>query len=276
MNHDEANDLLDELIDETLDDKRAEAVREHIKECEDCKTEARSIKILSLALGKLPTEALRPDEKSSLVGASREAAVGRASKRMPVMGWLAAAAVIVVVLAVGIPLLVSSPNKTSGSAGTGSVQSEQADAVQEADHAKAAPSLGSGPLPVVITKGGSYSDTAEVDRAVRANPNAAAFLGRYQAGDVGALQRQFQEYVKEQAPVSEGRSPAECMNLVFRSVPRPILPAYVERAHFEGQDAWVLAFAFTDNTAADAPLSEVLIYVLAQGDCNFLSTASYR
>lgn len=276
MKHDEANELLDELIDETLDDKRAEAVREHIKECEDCKTGARSIKILSLSLGKLPAEALRPDEKSSLVDATRDAAAGRASRRVPVMGWLAAAAVLVVVLAVGIPVLVSTPNKTSGSDGTGSVQSEQAGVARDSDQSNAAPSLGSGPLPVVITKGGSYSDTAEVDSAVRANPNAVAFLGRYRAGDVGALQRQFQEYVKEQAPVSEGRSPAECMNLVFRSVPRPILPAYVERARFEGQDAWVLAFAFTDNTAADAPLSEVLIYVLAQSDCNFLSTASYR
>lgn len=276
MKHDEARELLDELIDETLDDERAEAVREHIKGCDDCKTEARSIKILALALAKLPAEALRPDEKSSLVNASRASAEGRASRGIPVMGWLAAAAVLVVVLAVGIPLLLSSPKETSGSAGTGSVQSEQAGVDRGAADSNAAPSLGSGPLPVVITKGGSYSDTAEVDKAVRANANAAAFLGRYRAGDVGALQRQFQEYVKEQAPVTEGRSPAECMNLVFRSVPRPILPAYVERARFEGQDAWVLAFAFTDNTAADAPLSEVLIYVLAQGDCNFLSTASYR
>lgn len=276
MKHNEAKDLLDELIDETLDEKRAEALREHVKECEDCKTEARSIKILSLSLGKLPAEALRSDEKSALVDASRVAAARHLSKRIPVMGWLAAAAVIVVVLAIGVPLLVSSPNRTAGGGGSGSVQSEQADAVRENNQTGTAPSFGSGPLPVVINKGGSYSDTAEVDRAVRANPNAAAFLTMYRAGDVGALQRQFQEYVKDQAPVSEGRSPAECMNLVFRSVPRPILPAYVERARFEGQDAWVLGFAFTNNTSADAPLSEVLIYVLAQSDCNFISTASYR
>lgn len=276
MNHDEARPLLDELIDETLDDERADAVREHIKGCEECKTEARSIKILSLALGKLPAESLRADEKSMLVDASREAASRSAARRVPVMGWLAAAAVILVVLAVGVPLLLSSPQKTSGGDGVGSVQSERAGVATDAGEANAAPSAGSGPLPVVITKGGSYSDTAEIDKAVRANPSAAAFLGRYRAGDVGALQRRFQEYVKEQAPVADGRSPAECMNLVFRSVPRPILPAYVERARFEGQDAWVLAFAFTDNTAADAPLNEVLIYVLAQSDCNFLSTASYR
>lgn len=275
MKHEEARNLLDELIDEALDQDQAASVREHIKDCDECRSEARSIKILSLALGRLPSEDLRDDERREIVAASRAAASRRPSARMPAMGWLAAAAALIVILAVGVPLLLSSPDKESGQTGAGSVQSEKAGTADESSGA-AAPAMGSGPLPVVVVKGGSYSDTAQIDKAVRSNPGSSAFLGYYRAGDVGALQRQFQEYVKERAPTTDGRSPAECMNLVFRSVPRPILPAYVEGASFEGQDAWVLAFAFTDNTSADAQLSEVLIYVLARSDCNFLSTASYR
>lgn len=275
MRHEDARDLLDDLIDDALSEETAAQVKRHIAECETCRAEARSVKILSLALQKLPGEKLRSDEKLELVDKARAAATSQSNRKVLPTAWIAAAA-LVIALAIGLPWLISSNDRAGTAEGNGAVQSERAVEGGDRSETDSHGSAPSGPLPVVITKGGSYSDTTQIDKAVRANPSASIFLGHYRASDVGALQRLFQEYVKEQAPVSQGRSPAECMNLVFRSVPRPILPAYVERASFEGRDSWVLAFAFTDNTAPGATLDEILIYVLAQSDCDFVSTASYR
>lgn len=276
MNHEEARGLLDQLIDDELSADQAREVREHIAECDDCKSEARSIKILSLALGSIPEEKLRDDERDRLVSAA-EAAAAKSKRRVPVFVWLATAAIVLVVAAIAVPLVFSKSQKPQaaqpaaepqGSAAVGTGRPPSA-AVQS-DTAN-----GPAPQPVIVDKGRSYSDPAQVDQAFRANPQAVAFLGYYSASDVGALQRQMQEDVSLSAPKVAGHSAAECMNIVFRSVPRPVLPAYIERAKFDGTDAWAIVFAYAPEVTPDARLSGELVYVLSTADCLPLASATY-
>lgn len=285
MKHDEATGFLDELLDGELSKARSAEVRRHIEECDECRSEARSIRILTKALAANPPDKLRDDEREALVGAAIEAAETgdelKARRQMPPIAWIGIAAAIVLLVAVALPVLLTSnkPGGKSGSSNDAAVQSSEARGANSSQPQGAAPAATlppNAPLPVVVSKGKSYRDTAAIDEAYRANPQASSFVGYYKASDVGALQAMMQTYVNEQAPKDAERSPAECMNTVFRSVPRPLLPAYVERAKYDGTDSWAIVFAFAPDSAPDSLLSENLIYVMTTADCGLVATASYR
>jgi len=142
------------------------------------------------------------------------------------------------------------------------------------DNASGPDAPGEEAFPAIVDKKRSYASPEAVEEAVKGDPAISKLREKYRATDVGRVQRSLQDYVLGQFPPKPGmRSPGECMNVVFRSVPRPTLPAYVERASYNGTPSWILVFVYAPDSTPESPLSDTLFYAMAQADCTILATA---
>lgn len=133
------------------------------------------------------------------------------------------------------------------------------------------------PEPILVDERRSYPDVRSVESRLRSDPRIESFRSAYTVSAVGEVQRPMQELVAERFPSTTGsKSPAECMNAVLRSVPRPLLPAYVERALVSDTDAWILLFVASTEGAdvsGEGSLDSMLLYAMDRRDCTILATS---
>jgi predicted anti-sigma-YlaC factor YlaD len=261
------------LADKTIDPADRSAAATHIETCPDCRSLAEGY----AALRRLARNLSRPDPPKGLQKeveelaetiAAHEADRLRRRRRLAVAASLIAAVSATAILVAlvgwargGGPKILESPTPVPSALGT---STPGPDATQ---------STIAGPRPAFVDRGRSYSDSKAVEEALREDATIRQFRDYYTAQDVGSNQRPMQALLAEFAGSTPGRSPAECMNVVLRAVPRPILPAYVEKAKFQGTDAWIMVFVYAPDSAPETHLTGVIFYAMATEDCTFLGTA---
>lgn len=261
------------LGERARDEALGSTVADHVVTCPDCRSVAEGYTALRRVLRDLP----RPEPPNALQGEiadlvkriAEEDIAGRKARRR--LTTIAASAVGVAALAAIVGLL-----GWAGGRGPTTLESPTPATSPERPvpaTTDPAPRDPSGPRPVFVNQGRSFSDTHAVEESIKEDPTVRAFRESYTAEDVGANQRNMQILLAEQARGTPGRSLAECMNVVLRAVPRPILPAYVERAKYRGTDAWLVVFVYAPDSAPRTPLSESIFYSMAVEDCRFLGTA---
>ncbi len=250
----------------------------HIESCADCRSLAEGFVALRKALASLPAPEpplAAPREEIELLA---EAIVARAERNRRTKKRRLAALLVGALVALTAALVVLSW-AFGGRSNVLEPPTPAPPATSERGPASPAEtSSQSGPQPAFVAKGRSFSDAKDAEAAIKGDPTIAAFQEYYTAAQVGANLPQMQEAIGQMAQSQKvaGRSPAECMNAVLRAVPRPILPAYLERARYQGRDSWLFVFVYAPDSNPSTRLSETIFYAMAVEDCTFLGTASWE
>ena len=250
--------------------KSDRAVLEHLQKCEECRLVAEGYAALRKVVRNLP----RPDPPEELhkqaVSLAATLAQDQIRRRRVNRMRIALSAILAGAVLAGFGGWQWTRTRTpSGIEAPTPAPPSRDSVVTPSPDSQRAPS----PQPTFVSKGRIFDDAQRVRDALSSDPTVEAFRRYYKASDVGSNQRSMQMQLGELAGNVKGRTPAECMNVVLRGIPRPTLPAYVERARYNGRDAWLMVFVYSPDSQPDSALSGVIFYATAVEDCTFLATA---
>lgn len=272
LDHARCSELLAPYLRGGLAPADAALVEQHLTDCDDCRTEA------------LALEALQPPGAQGMTDLERRrlhrglGLAGAASRRGPA-AWLGAVAMIALVAvaaAVWLPQQsgddsggdsaaeVQSEADTSGAGGGAALESVEDEDARTLDATTESLQMAP-PVPVYAADvlDVSTQQLGRLGRTTSPFPEYAAF---YTAEDAERLHARYVRLLGRALPADDSQNFDDCVSAVSDALPYPILPAYAARARVDGDDLFVLGFAWTFSPSG--PLDRFMLWGWRPGQCD--------
>lgn len=270
LDHEKGNLAKDEL----------EEIREHLSTCEECAALAGKLELSGKALSSIQPEELSSAASSRVLEAVREA--GRKEKFQPVgllrspralaLGAGAAAVLVAVAVVVGLNMgdgtkRREGPTTVANKGVEQSVPPVSPSAPlgytgETEDTEGARMTVGPAPEPLVKVTANDY--TPESLRSTFDSLGVKKeFAGRYTLADAINLGPTFTKRAADKfADLGQDAPLLEAIISYIKTTEPVLLPCYVEKARFQGQDVWILGLSGPPRSGKSTRLTRIEVWVM--------------